>query len=31
MDTKEQPKAEKRSESVKVLRYGVKARAYGVN
>jgi pilus assembly protein CpaB len=31
MDTKDQPKAEKRSESVKVLRYGVKARAYGVN
>ena len=31
MGTKEQPKEEKRSESVKVLRYGVKARAYGVN
>ena len=31
IDSREQPKAEKRSESIRILRYGVKQRAYGVN
>jgi pilus assembly protein CpaB len=31
MGTKDQPVQDKRSNSIRVLRYGVKSRAYGVN